>query len=130
MVQTLIIIVVEVFELEQAMRASHALGSITIVANRRARALAAARRTPEPRTSTAVEFFLFFGDEKSAHAAAAELKPLGYSVSARHVSSSDRWLVLAERQMAPSGAAALEGELREIATRHHGDYDGWSVAAS
>lgn len=107
-----------------------ALASITVVANRRARSLATTRHKPESRSSTAVEFFLFFADEKAAHAAAAELQKLGYSVSARHVSSSNRWHVLAERHMAAAGAPSLEAQLREVAARFGGDYDGWSVAAS
>ena len=73
----------------------------------------------EGRTS----FYVYFSRVKDANEAAAELRENGYSTEIR-ADQKIEWLVIASRKLERDDLDAREGEVRFIAYRHDGDYDG------
>jgi hypothetical protein len=68
-------------------------------------------------------FYVYFTREKDANEGAAELRGNGYSTEIR-ADQNIEWLVIAERELPREQVESREGEVRYIAYRHDGDYDG------
>jgi regulator of ribonuclease activity B len=68
-------------------------------------------------------FYAYFSRPKDADEAAAELRENGYSTEIR-AEQKVEWLVIASRKLERGEVDAREGEVRFIAYRHDGDYDG------
>jgi hypothetical protein len=68
-------------------------------------------------------FYVYFSRAKDANEAAAELRHNGYSTEIR-ADQKIEWLVIASRKLERDELDAREGEVRFIAYRHDGDYDG------
>jgi hypothetical protein len=68
-------------------------------------------------------FYVYFARAKDAREAAAELRESGYSTEIRPDENVE-WLVIASRKVEREELEAREGEMRYIAYRHDGDYDG------
>jgi regulator of ribonuclease activity B len=71
-------------------------------------------------------FYAYFARAKDANEAADELRENGYSTEIR-ADGKIEWLVIATRKLERRELDAREGELRYIAYRHDGDYDGTDV---
>jgi hypothetical protein len=68
-------------------------------------------------------FYVYFTREKDANEGAAELRDNGYSTEIR-ADQDIEWLVIAKRELPREQVDSREGEVRYIAYRHDGDYDG------
>ena len=68
-------------------------------------------------------FYVYFAREQDADDGAAELRQNGYSTDIRPDENIE-WLVIAKRELPRQQLEAREGEVRYIAYRHDGDYDG------
>ena len=68
-------------------------------------------------------FYVYFARAKDAREASAELRENGYSTEIRPDEDVE-WLVIAKRKLEREELDAREGEMRYIAYRHDGDYDG------
>ena len=73
--------------------------------------------------SVKASFYVYFAREKDANEGAAELRDNGYSTEIRPDQKIE-WLVIAKRELPREQLEAREGEVRFIAYRHDGDYDG------
>jgi hypothetical protein len=73
-------------------------------------------------------FYVYFSRVKDANEAAAELRENGYSTEIR-ADEKIEWLVIASRKLDRDELDAREGEVRFIAYRHDGDYDGSDVGS-
>jgi hypothetical protein len=73
-------------------------------------------------------FYVYFSGVKDANEAAAELRENGYSTEVR-ADEKVEWLVIASRTLERDEFDAREGEVRFIAYRHDGDYDGSDVGS-
>ena len=77
-----------------------------------------------------IDFFLVFGQESDAVAAADNLRARGYEIaSIGKVPKRTLWEVHAKRKMAPEIGAmqAITRDLSALAASHHGYYDGWGT---
>jgi hypothetical protein len=68
-------------------------------------------------------FYVYFTREKDANEGAEELRENGYSTEIR-ADQKIEWLVIAKRELPRAQVESREGEVRYIAYRHEGDYDG------
>jgi hypothetical protein len=68
-------------------------------------------------------FYVYFARAKDANEGAAELRDNGYSTEIRDDQDVE-WLVIAKRDLPREQLDAREGEVRYIAYRYDGDYDG------
>jgi hypothetical protein len=73
--------------------------------------------------TVSASFYVYFTREKDANEGAAELRGNGYSTEIR-ADQNIEWLVIAERELPREQVESREGEVRYIAYRHDGDYDG------
>jgi hypothetical protein len=73
--------------------------------------------------TVSASFYVYFTREKDANEGAAELRENGYSTEIR-ADQNIEWLVIAKRELPRAQVEAREGEVRYIAYRHDGDYDG------
>ena len=77
-----------------------------------------------------MEFFLYFPDEASANAAAADIREQGFVVEVRPAAEGTDWLCFAVKTMVPAheDVVAVGRELNAIAGAYGGEYDGWGAA--
>jgi hypothetical protein len=73
--------------------------------------------------SVSASFYVYFTREQDANEGAAELRQNGYSTEIR-ADENIEWLVIAKRELPRVQVESREGEVRYIAYRHDGDYDG------
>lgn len=75
------------------------------------------------------DYYLYFGVERNARAAATEMGRQGFVIKAIRPSTKNQWLVLASKPTVPSLAVISEiaRELHAIAQRNSGEYDGWEA---
>ena len=73
--------------------------------------------------TVSASFYVYFTRERDANEGAAELRENGYSTEIR-ADEDIEWLVIAKRELPRAQVDSREGEVRYIAYRHDGDYDG------
>jgi hypothetical protein len=77
-----------------------------------------------------VEFFLYFPDQKSAHAVADRIREKGFQAEVKPApGGGDSWLCLATKSMLPelTGLRSIRSEFNSIARAQGGEYDGWGT---
>ena len=77
-----------------------------------------------------MEFFLYFPDEASANAAAADVREQGFAVEVRPAAEGTDWLCFAVKTMVPDNEdiVTIGRGFHAIAGAHGGEYDGWGAA--
>lgn len=76
-----------------------------------------------------MEFFLYFPDEVSANAAAADIRKQGFAVEVWPPKDGSEWLCFATKTMVPTyeDIVAIGREFNTIAESYGGEYDGWGA---
>ena len=76
-----------------------------------------------------IEFFLYFPTEKSANAAALELRNEGVDVEVKPAADGSAWLCAATKRMLPEHGelSRLRITFNAIAKKFDGEYDGWGT---
>ena len=77
----------------------------------------------------AMEFFLYFREERAAQAAAAGLRTRGFATTVERGPEDPDWLCLATREMIPTLDALreLRQDFTTLADAGGGTYDGWGA---
>jgi regulator of RNase E activity RraB len=77
-----------------------------------------------------IDFYLYLPSQTDAEAAAAALRPLGYSVTVQEGVNGINWLCLAARTMLPTTQELSDARVvfKRLALRYGGVYDGWDAA--
>lgn len=76
-----------------------------------------------------MEFFMYFPDEDSANAAAADIREQGFAVEVRPAGDGSEWLCFATMTMVPTyeDIVAIGREFNTVAESYGGQYDGWGT---
>ena len=77
-----------------------------------------------------MEFLLYFPDEASANAAAADVRERGFAAEVRPAAEGTDWLCFAVKTMVPAheDIVTIGRGFHAIAGAHGGEYDGWGAA--
>ena len=77
-----------------------------------------------------VDFYLVVPSEASADAAAAAIRPLGYTVAVKAGEDEGSWVCLASRTMRPTiqEITIARSLFKGLASKYQGVYGGWNTA--
>ena len=77
-----------------------------------------------------VEFYLYVPSEAAAEAAAAAIRPLGYTVAVSAGEDETNWLCLSSRTMLPTieEITVARSLFKGMALKYQGAYGGWNTA--
>ena len=77
-----------------------------------------------------VEFYLYAPSEAAAEAAAAAIRPMGYTVSVSAGEEEANWLCVASRTMLPTieEITVARSLFKGLALKYQGAYGGWNTA--
>lgn len=77
-----------------------------------------------------VEFYLYVSSEADADAAAAAIRPLGYTVAVTAGEEESSWLCTAKKTMLPTieEITVARSLFKRMALKYQGAYGGWNTA--
>jgi len=77
-----------------------------------------------------VEFYLYVPSEAAAEAAAAAIRPMGYTVTVSAGENAANWLCVASRTMLPTieEITVARSLFKGLALKYQGAYGGWNTA--
>lgn len=96
----------------------------------KARAKRVAVKSPTPRAAEGIRHYLYFPDKVKAESASQWFRSQGFSVETKLGADGENWLTLVKHQYLENtdDMEKLREEMKALASKLNGEYDGWEVA--